>query len=168
MRFSSKSRPTGATASGMPYARRAHPSLNVRQKGLRLRAGLVCLASLFVSHPASASDPDPWFGVDKYKHFAACTVIAAAGYGIGTVTTDARYQALALGGGLAVGVGIGKEMADLAGMGNASYRDFTWDVIGAVVGLGLAWGVDLAVRGVSPSHPVLRPARSQAALAFAF
>lgn len=109
---------------------------------------------------ANADDPDPWFGRDKALHFGASATIAAGGYTLGAVAFDARYEALLLGGGLALGAGIGKETWDAMGHGDPSWRDFTWDLVGTAAGLGLAWGVDLALRGTGPEHPVLAVRRN--------
>ncbi len=58
-------------------------------------------------------------------------------------------------GGLSLTVGAGKELADLAGLGDPSWRDFAADVLGTILGVGLAWAIDLAVRGVNARHPLL-------------
>jgi putative lipoprotein len=117
----------------------------------------VAALTLLSSAPARAADPDPWFGRDKALHFGASVVIAAGGYGAGAIAFDARSHALLLGGGLALVAGIGKETLDLAGFGDPSWRDLTWDVIGTVAGLAVAWSVDLVVRGASDRHPLLGP-----------
>ena len=83
--------------------------------------------------------------------------IAAAGYGVSAAwLVDARWKALAIGGGIALAAGAGKEIVDATGVfgGDPSWKDFTWDAIGAVAGLAIAWGVDLLLGGVdrSPSR----------------
>ena len=62
---------------------------------------------------------------------------------------------LVIGGSVTIAIGAGKELYDMTGHGDPSWRDFTWDVIGTIVGLGLAWGVDMLVRGVGDRHPPL-------------
>ncbi len=123
------------------------------------RRGIVAvsalLASLTAAHQARADESDPWFGRDKLLHFAASAGIAAGGYTAGAFAFDARYEALLLGGGLALAAGTAKELADLNGQGNASWRDFTWDLVGIVAGLGMSWGLDLALRGTDDAHPPL-------------
>ncbi len=67
-----------------------------------------------------------------------------------------RWSALAIGAGVAIGVGAAKEGWDALGHGDPSWRDFAWDVIGTASGLVIAWGVDLLVRGVDDAHPLFR------------
>src|SRR5258708_5118018 len=116
----------------------------------------VALACALAAPPASADpDPDPWFGKDKALHFGASAVISSGGYAIGTLVFPARYEAMLLGGGVALAAGAGKELLDMTGFGDPSWRDFTWDVIGTAAGLAVAWGIDLLVRGADDRHPVL-------------
>ncbi len=120
-------------------------------------AGLLA-AALLSSAAASAQDADPWFSRDKALHFDVSAGIAAAGYGVSAGwLVDARWKALAIGGGLALAAGAGKELLDATHVlgGDPSWRDFTWDVIGTVAGLAIAWGVDLLLGGVSPQQPLL-------------
>jgi len=100
-------------------------------------------------------------------HFAASAGIAAGGYTAGAFAFDARYEALLLGGGLSLAAGTGKELRDMAGYGDPSWRDFTWDVIGVVAGLGVSWGVDLLLRGTDSGHPPLGTRRDALRPAFA-
>jgi putative lipoprotein len=109
----------------------------------------------FAAELSAHAEEDAWTGGDKRAHFAASAVIAAGGYQLGTHAFDARWHALAFGGAAAVLAGTGKELADLAGAGTASWRDFAWDLLGTAAGLGLAWVVDLTVRGVRGSQPAL-------------
>ena len=126
----------------------------MRSARIRL-ATTALLAVVASSRPSSAAERvDPWFAADKGYHFAASATIAAGGYALGAVLFDARGHALILGGGLALTAGIGKEVLDLTGFGDPSWKDLTWDGIGTVAGLALAWSVDLLVRGVSKEHPL--------------
>lgn len=119
-----------------------------RQVGVALA---VWTATCLVSVVAMASDTDPWFGPDKALHFGASAVIAGGGYALGTGLAQERWKAFALGGGMAVTAGALKEGLDALGMGTPSWRDFTWDVAGAIVGLGVAYAVDALVRGSPPA-----------------
>lgn len=119
------------------------------------------LVVLLVALPASAraADPDPWFGPDKTLHFAASGTIAAGSYVVGASLFRARGGALIFGGAVAGAAGIGKEVLDLAGFGDPSWRDLAWDGIGTATGLLLAWSIDLIVRGVGDgTPPFLAPA----------
>jgi putative lipoprotein len=119
-------------------------------------AGAAAFALLTASSAARADDPDPWISRDKALHFDVTAGIAAAGYGVSAGwIVDARWKALAIGGGLALGAGAAKELLDLAGLGDPSWKDFAWDALGTVAGLALAWGVDLALGGVSHARPAL-------------
>jgi putative lipoprotein len=117
-----------------------------------------CVLLVACPSTAGADDEDPWFARDKAFHFDVSAGVAAATYAVSAAwIVDARWKALALGGGLALGAGVGKEILDATGVtgGDPSWKDFTWDVIGTVAGLALAWGVDLWLGGVDREHPVL-------------
>jgi putative lipoprotein len=142
-----------------------------------LAAGLflaVSLPLLLASGRAVADGPDPWFARDKAFHFDVSAGIAAAGYGASAAwLVDARWKALAIGGGIALAAGAAKELVDATGVfaGDPSWKDFTWDVAGAVAGLVLAWGVDLLLGGVDHAHPALgepRPVAAPATVAVRF
>jgi putative lipoprotein len=122
------------------------------------------LAATLSARPVRAADADPWLGQDKALHFAVSAGIAAGGYAAGAALFDGRGKALLFGGGLAAAAGIAKETADLAGLGDPSWRDLAWDGIGLVTGLAVAWGLDLLIRGVPEAGPAL--ARVRTGIAF--
>lgn len=103
--------------------------------------------ALLLSRSTEARAEDAWLGPDKALHFAAAGAIASIGYGVTTAVTEDRWKAFALGGGAAIGAGALKEAWDATGAGDPSWKDFAWDVIGAAVGLGVAWVVDVGVHG---------------------
>jgi putative lipoprotein len=121
-----------------------------------IAALLASLTALLLSAPSARADPtpspDPWFARDKALHFAASAAIAAGGYGTSAFVTDEVAGRVAFGAGLAIGAGIAKEALDAAGFGTPSLRDFTWDVIGTAVGVGVCITLDLALR--DPPRPV--------------
>lgn len=122
-------------------ARRA-PTANLRR---RLASGLVVLALLLGPAAGARADPDPWFGRDKALHFSFSAGIAAGGYAVAAqVTEDCRWRLLT-GAGLAIAAGGGKEILDRYDGGDASWRDFTWDLVGTATGLGIAWLIDRLV-----------------------
>jgi putative lipoprotein len=126
-----------------------------------MRSPIVVLAAAAVialARPAAAQDADPWFSRDKALHFDASAGIAAVGYAASAGwLVDARWKALAIGGGVALAAGAGKELVDATHVfgGDPSWRDFTWDVFGTVAGLAIAWGMDLLLGGVSAQRPAL-------------
>lgn len=92
---------------------------------------------------------DPWFGRDKVIHYGVSASIAGAGYVAGALIFDTRAHALGVGAAAATLAGVGKELADLGGYGDPSWKDLAWDGLGMVTGLAVAWGLDLLIRGVS-------------------
>ncbi|MEZ4222635.1 MAG: hypothetical protein R3B13_16965 [Polyangiaceae bacterium] len=126
-----------------------------------MRYCVSALAVLFVVFFAnSAHAEDDWFGQDKALHFGASATIAGGGYALSTTFLEPRVQRALFGGGLALVAGAGKEAYDATGAGSPSYRDFTWDVIGAATGVAIAWLIDLAIAGDPPAR---RPAESTSA-----
>jgi putative lipoprotein len=88
---------------------------------------------------------DPWFARDKYLHGSVSAALAIGAYtATSFATTDTKLR-LGVGAGFALSVGIAKELWDLQGHGDPSWRDFTWDVMGTGVGLLASWLVDAYV-----------------------
>jgi putative lipoprotein len=113
-----------------------------------LRRAAACLlgaSALLSPGPARAQDRDPWFGRDKALHFGASALLAGGGYAGAALATDDTRVRLAVGGGLALSAGVAKELWDLSGHGDPSWRDLTWDVVGTATGLAVAVAIDWAV-----------------------
>ena len=121
----------------------------------------IVAAVLAITSHASAADTDAWFGRDKFNHFVVSTSIATETYLIAAHHTPARWHALAIGAGVTLAAGATKEGVDALGRGTPSWRDLAWDAIGAAAGLGVAWGIDLLIRGVNDEHPLFRAAEIQ-------
>ena len=100
---------------------------------------------------ADSANADPWFGRDKLIHFAASGSLAVVGYANASMLTENRPLRIGAGATLALGAGVAKELWDLDGHGDASWRDLSWDLIGAATGLLVSVGVDWAV------HRMFRP-----------
>ena len=86
---------------------------------------------------AQQADPvetDPWFGHDKALHFAASASLAVVGYAGASLATEHRPTRVVVAASFALGAGIAKEVWDLSGHGDASWRDLTWDVVGTTTG----------------------------------
>jgi putative lipoprotein len=103
---------------------------------------LFTLSALLLCSTASASDADPWFGPDKALHFGFSVVLSAGGYAASSSFLDTRTERAVAGSAFSLTLGASKELWDLAGHGDPSWRDFTWDIVGTAVGVALAAGVD--------------------------
>lgn len=91
---------------------------------------------------AANSDPDPWLGPDKMLHFGMSTALAAGGYAASSLIWDGTGERLVAGAVFSLTIGAAKELYDMTGAGDPSWRDFAWDVVGTGAGLLLAWGID--------------------------
>jgi len=120
---------------------------------IRALVAPLTLALSLASLPAAASDPDPWFGPDKAVHFGVSLGLAAGGYAALSPWLESRGERALAGSAFSLTLGAGKELWDLAGHGDPSWRDFTWDVLGTAAGIALAVGVDALVSG-SKDAPV--------------
>lgn len=105
------------------------------------------LASVTPPRPAQAqtADADPWWGQDKALHFSASASLAVVGYAGTSMGTDSRPARAAGGAALAVGAGVAKELWDLDGHGDASWKDLSWDLIGAATGVLFSFAVDWSI-----------------------
>ena len=108
---------------------------------LALGAALALVSSL-VCGSARASDGDDWFGRDKALHFGVSVMLAAGGYAASSEVLSTRSERALAGGAFSLTLGAGKELWDLSGHGDPSWRDFAWDVAGTAVGVALAATID--------------------------
>jgi putative lipoprotein len=108
-------------------------------------AAAIFVGATLLAGRAAASDADPWFGPDKALHFGVSVGLAAGGYGVSALVLERPWQRALAGGSFSLALGAGKELYDLSGHGDPSWRDFTWDVAGTAVGLGIALLVDAAL-----------------------
>ena len=81
-------------------------------------------------------------------HFEATASLAIVGYAVAAMVTTDRPTRVGAGAALALGAGIGKELWDLDGRGDASWRDLTWDLIGATTGVLLAAAIDWSIHRI--------------------
>jgi putative lipoprotein len=119
-------------------------------------AVLAVLAGPIGSARAQTADADPWWGRDKLIHFSASASLAIVGYAGTSMGTENRPARAAGGAALAVGAGAAKELWDLDGHGDASWRDLTWDLIGAATGVLVSLAVDWSI------HRLFRPPAGRA------
>jgi putative lipoprotein len=74
------------------------------------------------------------------------------GYGGASLATGSRPTRVVVAASFALGLGVAKELWDLTGHGDASWRDLTWDVVGTTTGVLMAYAIDWAIgRMRSPS-----------------
>lgn len=102
-----------------------------------LRLLVVPLLLLFTSGCAHLAN-DSWTGKDKAQHFIASAAFAAAGtaYGEHQDWSEARSRSIGLM--FSIGLGAAKELYDSREGGTGwSWKDFAWDVAGAVTGYSL-------------------------------
>jgi len=103
---------------------------------------ILLVVALLAGPAVARGDDDPWLGPDKALHFSVSAAIAGAGYGAGAALDQERPWRFLIGGALGVGAGVGKELLDLAGAGQPSWRDLAWDALGITTGLLLAYAFD--------------------------
>jgi len=109
---------------------------------------LTAAASMFgclLSAKTAAAAGDDWLGRDKFLHFGVSAAIAGTSYAVSSLVFEERWQRAVSGGSVALAAGAGKELYDLSGAGDASWKDFAWDVAGAAVGVGVALAIDFAL-----------------------
>jgi putative lipoprotein len=123
---------------------------------IRRALGGLLVAAIVAGWSARAFGADGWFGKDKALHFEASAAIALGGYGGAALLSDDVRVRLAVGGGLALSAGVGKELWDLSGHGDASWRDLTWDAVGTVTGLAVAVTLDWAITRLARRTAVAR------------
>ena len=92
----------------------------------------------FLSSACTHMANDSWTGKDKAQHFLASAALAAAGtaYGEHQNWSDAKCRNFGLL--FSIGIGAGKELYDSRQGGSGwSWKDFAWDVAGAITGYSL-------------------------------
>jgi putative lipoprotein len=120
---------------------------------------LLLAGTLVATGAAAADDTDRWLGPDKALHFGVSVGLAAGGYGASALVLERPWERALVGGSFSLTLGAGKELYDLSGHGDPSWKDFTWDVVGTAVGLGIALLVDAALSKDSSKQEPSRTAR---------
>jgi uncharacterized protein YfiM (DUF2279 family) len=69
-------------------------------------------------------------------------MFAGDGYATAAVLSKRESHRVLAGFGFAVAAGAGKEVYDKAGGGDASMRDFAWDLVGGATGAAISWLID--------------------------
>lgn len=73
----------------------------------------------------------PWFGVDKVKHFCVSALVQSVGFSASRAAGLDRRVSQAVGAGAVVAVGVVKEVHDRRRGGPFSGKDLLWDAAGA-------------------------------------
>jgi len=103
----------------------------------------VGLALVIASNVAAAQGsrpphPDPWFGVDKVKHFFMSAFINSVSYSALQASRVNHRSAMAGAIGITMAAGLAREIHDMRVPGNLfSVRDLTWDAIGTAASAAL-------------------------------
>lgn len=113
------------------------------------RAGALALALVLACGAQRAAAQDSWWGADKALHFSVSAGLAGGGYALAVPLVDAPWARATIGASFSLTLGIAKELYDLSGAGDASWRDLTWDVIGTATGVLIALGVEWLVAVLS-------------------
>jgi uncharacterized protein YfiM (DUF2279 family) len=88
------------------------------------------MLSLSLGGPQQKGPADSWMGLDKWKHFAVCSVIESVGYGVAR-GGQGHAASLRIGAAAVTVVGVGREVYDWRVKGHFSAKDLTWDALGA-------------------------------------
>lgn len=105
---------------------------------------LFFLMTSLVPSPAQA-DRAEFFSADNAAHLGASFGLTCLGYALGAELFEGRGPRVGFSAGFSLTFGIGKEILDLAGFGDAELRDLLMDVIGTAVALLICWAIDRVI-----------------------
>jgi putative lipoprotein len=94
---------------------------------------------------ARAQTEDPWWGRDRALHFGVAASLSGGGYALSALVFSHPGERALAGAAVAGGESVAKELWDLSGHGDPSWRDLAWDGIGTAAGIGVALALDLWV-----------------------
>jgi putative lipoprotein len=95
------------------------------------------------SAATSLASADSFWGPDKALHFGVSAGLAGGGYAASSLVWQRPWQRALAGATLSLSAGVAKELWDLSGHGDPSFKDLAWDGIGTGVGVALATAVDV-------------------------
>jgi putative lipoprotein len=124
---------------------------------MKYATSLIAALLAIVLSTTEAHAEDDWFGTDKVLHFGVSVALSGGGYAASALVFDRKWERATAGAAFSLTLGATKELYDLAGHGDASWKDFTWDVVGTAVGTGIALLVDVAVSGSNRVESSDRP-----------
>lgn len=84
--------------------------------------------------------PDPWFGVDKLKHFLLSGMVQCTSASLARSAGIERNPARMMGAVLTVSVGVGRELHDRRSGKSFSVKDLVWDALGGTAAVALLNG----------------------------
>jgi putative lipoprotein len=105
---------------------------------------MICALGVTLSRTSPAC-ADSFWGPDKALHFGFSVGLAAGGYAASSLIWEKPWQRALAGATFSLSAGVAKELWDLSGHGDPSFKDLAWDGIGTAVGVGLAAGVDVLI-----------------------
>jgi putative lipoprotein len=109
-------------------------------------------AFVFVILCASAAEPPAASAQllrrDDRLHLGLSSLIAFGTYGVVALVDERESLRVGIGAAVALGAGIAKELWDLSGRGDPSWRDLGFDLVGTGIGLLAGWLLGLVVRRV--------------------
>ena len=110
--------------------------IRARHLAIAVALGVVLASDALVAQGVKkSSHPDPWFGIDKVKHFFMSAFINSVSYSALQWAGAKHSSAMAGAIGFTMAVGVGRELHDMRVPGNLfSIRDLTWDAIGTTAG----------------------------------
>jgi uncharacterized protein YfiM (DUF2279 family) len=120
--------------------------------GVRGLSGLVVALTL----ACTAHAEDKPFGADKALHFSASAGIAGVAYLGAALIRQPTEGRLTIAIGCALFAGVAKELLDTQTHGDPSMLDLGWDLVGTLVGTGIAWLID-RLFFARPLTPALSP-----------
>lgn len=107
----------------------------------------------------SRAAADSFWSEDKALHFGVSAGLSAGGYAAASLLWERPFQRALAGATLSLSAGVAKELWDLTGHGDPSFKDLAWDGIGTGVGVALAAAVDVwLIRGSSNNGPATHQA----------
>lgn len=107
---------------------------------------LCLLCGATTAHAQAAGSGDSWWGRDKALHFSFSAAISVGSYALAIPIWEDPVPRAVFAASLGLGAGVAKELYDLAGYGDPSYRDLAWDVLGVTLGTFLSLLIDLCLR----------------------
>lgn len=96
-----------------------------------MSAALVGVVLMLQTAVGPSQRRDPWFGVDKVKHFFTSFFVQSVVYGSARATGAGHGGSLGAASAATAVVGITKELRDRRSNGVFSARDLVWDAAGA-------------------------------------